>query len=70
MTPEQQATLAQLRRELARLTKASEKACRARGALPPGSSRARVTTANARWARAAEARDRVQEMVAKLEATR
>ena len=29
----------------------------ARSALPAGSTRARVTTANARWARAAEARD-------------
>jgi sirohydrochlorin ferrochelatase len=40
---------------------ASERACMARGNLPAGSSRARVTTANARWARAAEERDRVQE---------
>ena len=30
----------------------------ARAALPAGSSRARVTTANARWATACEARDR------------
>ena len=29
-----------------------------RAALPAGSTRARVTTANANWARAAEARDR------------
>lgn len=29
----------------------------ARGRLPPGSSRARVTTANANWASAAERRD-------------
>jgi hypothetical protein len=28
-----------------------------RGALPPGTSRARVTTANADWARKAEGRD-------------
>lgn len=28
--------------------------------LPPGSSRARVTTANARWATAAEACDRIE----------
>ena len=35
----------------------SLKACEARAALPRGSSRARVTTANARWARHAEARD-------------
>ena len=37
--------------------RASLKACAARGALPPGSSRARVTTANADWARKAEGRD-------------
>lgn len=35
----------------------SEKLSEARRALPPGSPRARVTSANARWARAAEARD-------------
>jgi hypothetical protein len=29
-----------------------------RASLPPGASRHRVTSANARWARAAEARDR------------
>ena len=40
---------------------ASERAMDARGALPPGSSRARVTTANARWASAAEHRDRVRD---------
>jgi len=38
--------------------RASERACAARGALAPGASRARVTSANARWSRAAEARDR------------
>ncbi len=37
--------------------KASEKAAAARSRLPAGSTRAKVTTANARWARAAEARD-------------
>jgi hypothetical protein len=56
-----------LRRDLVRLTRASERACRARAALPPGSSRARVTTANARWANAAEARDRCQERIEALE---
>jgi hypothetical protein len=45
-------------RELRRLTVLAAKAAEARAALPPGSSRARVTTANARWARFAEARDR------------
>lgn len=33
-------------------------------ALPAGSTRARVTTANAEWARAAEHRDRCQERLA------
>lgn len=45
-------------RELRRLRVQSEKLAAARAALPPGSSRARVTTANARWARMAEARER------------
>lgn len=36
-------------------------ACDARANLPAGSSRARVTTANARWSIAAEARDRARE---------
>lgn len=36
----------------------------ARGRLPPGSSRARVTTANANWASAAERRDRAIEALA------
>lgn len=44
---------------LARAAAKSTKASEARAALPPGSTRARVTTANARWARAAEERDRV-----------
>lgn len=39
---------------------ASERACDARGAMEPGSSRARLTTANARWMRAAEDRDRCE----------
>lgn len=37
---------------------ASLKASEARSNLSPGTSRARVTTANARWARHAEERDR------------
>jgi hypothetical protein len=44
-----------LRREMARAEKSSAKASEARYALPAGSSRARVTTANARWMRAARA---------------
>lgn len=38
----------------------------ARAVLRPGSTRARVTTANAQWARAAEERDRCQVRVANL----
>ena len=34
-----------------------------RANLPPGSTRARVTTANARWMRAAEERDRLEREV-------
>ena len=41
----------------------------ARGRLPPGSSRARVTTANANWANAAERRDRtIESLVAECAA--
>lgn len=40
--------------------KKSAAAVEARAKLPPGSSRARVTSANARWARAAEARDCIE----------
>ena len=39
------------------LRRKSERLAAARGALPAGSTRARVTTANAKWARVAEARD-------------
>lgn len=46
-----------LRRLLDAATAKSAKLAEARAALPAGSTRARVTTANARWARAAEARD-------------
>jgi len=42
-----------------RLAKQSAKLAAARSALPAGSSRARVTSANARWARVAEERERV-----------
>jgi hypothetical protein len=60
-------TVRELERELARLEKQSARFAAARAALPPGSSRARVTTANARWARVAEARERVSR---ELEAAR
>lgn len=55
---------AKLERELARLTAQSRRLSERRMALPPGSSRARVTSANARWARVAEARDRVAAQLA------
>lgn len=44
-------------REWRRLQAAAARASYRRSQLPPGSSRARVTSANAKWARAAEARD-------------
>ena len=49
----------QLERELKKAQSASTRAMEARRRLPGGSSRARVTSANARWARAAEHRDRI-----------
>lgn len=72
------ATIARARREvdarlraLAEAQRASDRATEARAALPAGSSRARVTTANARWMRAAEYRDiceaRVREVVPEFE---
>jgi hypothetical protein len=42
---------------------ASEKASQARAALPTGSSRPKVTTANARWTRLAEERDRLEKQL-------
>ena len=46
-------------RQLAALEAKVVRTSEARRALPPGSSRAKVTSANARWATACEARDRV-----------
>ena len=63
MTPE----IKKLERELAKADAASKKAAAARGALGPDATRARMTTANARWMRAAEYRDRV---LARLDAAR
>ena len=40
------------------MARRAAKASEARYSLPPGTSRARVTTANARWMSYAEARDR------------
>ncbi len=58
-----------LRRQLAQLEAKVRKTSEARRALPPGSSRARVTTANARWATACEARDRVLRQIEETERT-
>jgi hypothetical protein len=44
-----------------RACEASEKATRARAALSPGSSRAAITSANARWSRQAEERNRIEQ---------
>lgn len=52
-------SVAQVRRELARLEQKVSAASTRRRNLPPGSSRARVTSANAKWSTACEARDRV-----------
>lgn len=46
--------------EWRRLDRKVAAASEARFRLPAGASRARVTTANARWATACEARDRVE----------
>lgn len=42
-----------------RAADASQRAAAARADLPPGSSRAKVTSANARWSSLAEERDRL-----------
>lgn len=49
-----------LEKALAAAQRKSMKAAEARARLPAGATRARVTTANARWARAAEERDRIE----------
>ena len=53
--------IASLETALRRAQAASHRAMDRRRALPPGSTRARVTTANANWARAAEHRDRISD---------
>lgn len=45
-------------REFKRAVRAVRRTSAARRSLPPGSSRAKVTTANARWLSACEDRDR------------
>ena len=52
-----------LERAMEKAQKASTRAMDSRGRLPAGSSRARVTTANANWARAAEHRDRISDLL-------
>ena len=49
-----------LQRALKAAAAKSKRLCLARAELPPGSSRARVTTANARWKGAAEERERLE----------
>jgi hypothetical protein len=63
ITPESAADLAALLKKYLEAQKASERAMEARMKLAAGSTRARSTTANARWAQAAEGRDRLQEAV-------
>lgn len=58
--------IAKLERRHRVATKRAEKASEARRLLPAGSSRARVTTANARWADAAGERDRLANELAAL----
>ena len=60
-------TADQLRRELARAERDSQRAAERRAALPAGSSRAKVTSANAHWARLAEHRDRLAAQLRALE---
>jgi hypothetical protein len=60
--------LKRLEKQYADAVKDSAKWAERRRSLPPGSTRARVTTANARWAQAAEHRDRLQEELAAMRA--
>jgi hypothetical protein len=57
------ATRKKLKKELKKLQAKSLSLSFARSSLPAGASRARVTSANAKWARVAEARDRVQKQL-------
>ena len=50
----------ELCREYQRACVSVLKTSAARAAIPPGGSRARVTTANARWSTACEHRDRIE----------
>lgn len=53
-------------KELAKAERALEKASKARAGMPPGSTRARITTANARWSSAAEHKKRIQDKLDEL----
>lgn len=61
-------TLDEIKRLLKAADRKSDRLSQARAALPAGTSRARVTTANARWSRAAEARDHLRVLLADAEA--
>ncbi len=66
--PTQSAELKRLRKLLASAEVKSARAAEARRNLAVGSTRARVTSANAKWMRAAEHRDLLQKQVDELEA--
>lgn len=53
--------IAELSKELVAAQKKVERESASRMALPPGSTRARVTTANGRWMAICEHRDRLDE---------
>lgn len=53
-------------RLLAQAEADSKKACESKGRLPLGASRAKRTTLEARWARAAEYRDRLLRIVEEM----
>jgi hypothetical protein len=57
------AEVTRLERDLAKAQAASLRWADRRAALPAGSTRARVTSANAKWARAAEHRDRISDLL-------
>jgi hypothetical protein len=60
--------IARYERELVKADALSKKRCDARGALGAGSSRARITSANAAWMSAAEHRDRLAERLERAKA--
>lgn len=62
-TTSNEAEVAKLRKLHAAAEKKSANFAAARSRLPPGSTRAKITTANARWMRAAEERDRLAKLI-------